>query len=241
MKLPLTALLLAALLFSPAPAAATGYSRTWSASAGLLPDTDCFWHLITTNPALATLGGGSLQIATGAPGDGHYYYEAGADLAIPDPWVIEARVRVDTDLGTGQAATSAAIGFATAADVENILFIGAGQIYLWSSYFVIGPQATLDTQSAFHTYRIEVTAAGAVSVFYDGTLTLSGVVYFDIAFEDSTYLWWGDGTSHASGTSHWEYLAHNGHAFDGCPTPVPPTTWGGIKGLYGAAARAGRP
>ena len=118
-------------VFAVSPAHAA-YTHTWTASSGQFPDADCFWHLITTNPALATFDSGQLKIATGSLGDGHYYFQAGSELALPDPWVIEARVRIDTDNGTSVPATSAAIGFATAADVENLLFIGAGNIYLWS-------------------------------------------------------------------------------------------------------------
>ena len=33
-----------------------------------------------------------LKIATGPVGDGHYYFQAGNELAPPGPWVIEARV-----------------------------------------------------------------------------------------------------------------------------------------------------
>jgi hypothetical protein len=209
------------------------FVHTWNAGSGLYPDADCFWHLAASDPSLSTLGGGLLQIATGASGDAIYYYQSGADLAIPDPWVIEVRMRVGTDNGTGQAATSAAVGFATAADVENLLFIGAGHIYLWSGYFVMGPQAFLDTQSALHTYRIEVTGAGAVSVFYDGALTLTGTTLVGPPYEDSTYLWWGDGTSHASGTSYWEHVTHNGNAFDTCiPTSARRSTWGDVKRTY---------
>ena len=97
----------------------------------------------------------------------------------------------------------------------------------------MGPQAFLDTQSAPRDYRIEVTGAGVVSVFVDGVLTLSGTVLSSPAFEDSKYLWWGDGTSHASGTSFWETFTHNGDARESClPTAVEHSTWGRIKGLY---------
>jgi len=232
MKRTVIACLLAASLTGSSEPARAQYTHAWTSASGLYPDVDCFWNLITTNPALASFSGGSLKIETGAITDGHYYFQSGSDLAIPDPWVIEVRMRLDTDNNIGIAATSAAIGFATAADVENILFIGAGKIYLWGSYFVIGPQAFVDTQILPHTYRIEVTGAGAVSVYYDGVLTLSGVVYYDPPFEDSSYLWWGDGTSHASGRSYWESVTHNGNAYESCPTAVEPTTWGRIKAQF---------
>ncbi len=232
MKLGTIAGLVFASLAALTGSAQAQYSHTWASSSGLYPDVDCFWHLMTNNSANVSFSGGALKIDTPNLTDGLYYFQSGAELTIPDPWVIEVRMRLDTDNGTGQAATSAAIGFATTADVENILFIGAGNIYLWSSYFVVGAQAFVDTQALPHTYRIEVTAAGVVSVYYDGLLTLTGVVYFDTAFEDSSYLWWGDGTSHASGTSYWERVTHNGNTFESCPTAIEPTTWGRIKAQF---------
>ncbi|MDZ4805314.1 MAG: hypothetical protein SGI90_10675 [Candidatus Eisenbacteria bacterium] len=158
MKLRVFTYFLAAGLAGLSVPASAQYPHTWTASSGLYPDVDCFWNLMTNNPANVSFSGGLLKIDTPNLTDGLYYFQSGTDLAIPDPWVIEVRMRLDTDNGTGQAATSAAIGFATAPDVENILFIGAGNIYLWGSYFAIGSQAFLDTQISPHTYRIEVTS-----------------------------------------------------------------------------------
>ena len=208
------------------------FTRTWLASSGHYPDADCLWHRATSDSTQASLGPSALTISTVLLPDNHYYYQAGAELEIPDPWVIEARIRIGTNADDGLAATSAAIGFAPAANIENLLFIGAGHIYLWNSPLVIGPEAFLDTQSAAHTYRIEVAGNGATSVYYDDALTLTGTASFDQAFEDSTTVWWGDGTSHASGSSSWEYVTHNGNAHETCQTPARMSTWGGIKGLY---------
>jgi len=69
-------------------------------------------------------------------------------------------------------------------------------------------------------------------VYYDNTLALTETTGFDQTFEDSSTVWWGDGTSHASGSSSWEYMTHNGNAHELCQTPARMSTWGGIKGLY---------
>jgi hypothetical protein len=39
--------------------------------------------------------------------------------------------------------------------------------------------AFVDTNQAFHTYRIEVGSPGDIVVFYDGAPTLSGSTYSD--------------------------------------------------------------
>ena len=48
-------------VFAVSPAHAA-YTHTWTASSGQFPDADCFWHLITTNPALATFDSGQALV-----------------------------------------------------------------------------------------------------------------------------------------------------------------------------------
>src|SRR5262249_2553280 len=84
--------------------------------------------------------------------------------------------------------------------------------------------ASVDTEGASHTYRIELTAAGAVTVFYDGTATLSGTIYMSSdAFGPVRRIIWGEGSHIASGAHVWESVAHN---LAPCPrgTTSPPTT-----------------
>ncbi len=93
--------------------------------------------------------------------------------------VIEARVKLGS--GSTSAATRAPIVVAatTSPNVGSALWIGEDEIFINNADFVKGPTANVDTDDAFHTYRIEVTGA-SVDVFYDGALTLTGSTFTSV-------------------------------------------------------------
>ena len=65
----------------------------------------------------------------------------------------------------------------------------------------------MDTDDAFHTYRIEVhgvTNGSTFEVFYDGTPTLIGSLYFQDE-DQQTEIFWG---SYPSGESLWQSFRH---------------------------------
>jgi hypothetical protein len=82
--------------------------------------------------------------------------------------------------------------------------------------------ASVDTEGASHVYRVAVTAAGAVTVFYDGTATLSGTISMSAdAFGPVRRVIWGEGSHIASGAHVWESVAHN---LATCPGATTSTT-----------------
>src|SRR6185503_19297938 len=81
--------------------------------------------------------------------------------------------------------------------------------------------ANNNTNSA-HTYRMAITAAGGVSVTYDGTPTLTGSTFTDAAlFGPIRRVVWGDATADAYGASEWESFAQNGTS---CPAGATTTS-----------------
>jgi hypothetical protein len=123
-------------------------------------------------------------------------------LDIPTNLVLEARVRVISGTAT--------IYFVTAQGVENFLSIGTDEIFVNSGARTNrGATVHVDTDDAFHTYRIEVhgvTNGSTFEVFYDGTPTLIGSLYFQDE-DQQTEIFWG---SYPKGESLWQSFRHSG-------------------------------
>jgi len=107
----------------------------------------------------------------------------------------------------------------TAPNLGTIVAVGVDEILLMTGEnsqcdsFI---SAAVAPDGALHTYRIEIAAAGSVSVFYDGALILSGQTYAgENDHGPEPRVMWGEGSSFAFGTSEWEYVRHNAHA-TGC-------------------------
>jgi hypothetical protein len=68
----------------------------------------------------------------------------------------------------------------------------------------------VDTDDAFHTYRLEIDAAGDISVFYDGVLTLSGSSFTSASANGSApRVGSGMSSSFSHGTAEWAFVEHD--------------------------------
>jgi hypothetical protein len=231
----LAALTLAAGLLAVSVPAAT---NRWDAASGLRPDQMLYrWPLYRSgSPPLPVLAGGVLTFfSTNAFSDNEFYIQSGDMLAMPSRLVIEAQVRYVSGSTSRADRAPASIGFSTAYAVGDSLWIGPDEIWLMSSLTTKGETAVVDTDSAFHTYRIEVEglpAGSAIKVYYDGDLTLTGSLIADVNVAgDTPRVSWGDGTSYANGVSEWRYVWHNAAAV--------PAVWG-VKS-YESPAPSGVP
>jgi VCBS repeat-containing protein len=195
-------------------------SSTYNASSGVLPDAVCpTWTLTdTADPENPLLSGGKLTLSTDTQSENMFYAQQGSAISMPSQLVVEARMRLVSGSSSVAQRAPAVIGFATAPSVGNGLWIGRGEIFLSSGEFTRGPSAAVDTQTAVHTYRIEVaTATGAVRVLYDGALKLTGTTYTSSSDNGpAPRVSWGEGSSFAFGTSEWLSISHNASASN-CP------------------------
>jgi Ca2+-binding RTX toxin-like protein len=114
-------------------------------------------------------------------------------------WTVEARMRLDgsvtEDCGTAEPARIWAGDHLTLVTVG----FGRGQVCLTYPVQVVHP---MDTQSAFHTYRLDVRRE-RVRLSVDGRVVI-----------DHTLSWSGGGTpalmvESLTGTSHWQYLRYD--------------------------------
>ncbi len=217
----------AVLLGLAARASAQLTQAVWDGASGLTPDRACpAWTLVDTAAgADPVLSNGVLTLSTAANAQDMFYMQTALTTPLPDPLVIEARVKFDS--GESSLGNRGPVAFAitTAPNAGSLFFVGAGQIFLTGAGDVRGPSAAVDTQSAFHVYHIEITAAGAVTVSYDGTPKLTGATYSSVpAFGPVPRILWGEGSIVAFGTEEWSSFRHNAATCDGATTTLAGTT-----------------
>jgi hypothetical protein len=126
--------------------------------------------------------------------------------------VVEAGVRVVAESHDPGPRWGAAIGLVAVPGVGSVFLLGVGRIMLWGGFGVEGPSAVIPTADRVHDYRLEVQAPGAIRVFQDGKLVLTGATISDSFFGTTPYVYFGDGTSSGSSTTQWTYFKHNGAA-----------------------------
>jgi len=193
----------------------------WNASFGILPQDACPPWTFATSDSIPAFSAGALRIHTTACAMNAVYLQQGADIAVPDTIVVEARLRMQArgecePCGTFRDGSWVAI--TTGPGVGILFFIGVDQIILTDGECAGIIAASVDTDGAFHTYRVVILPSGGVHVSYDGAPALSGHTYSSFSDHGSEpRIVWGEGSSFAYGTSYWESVRHNMHA-TGCAT-----------------------
>jgi hypothetical protein len=209
-----TIMLLTALcLLAALPAglvASPDYDVVYDASTGLLPnESHPVWTLYDTAfPENPVVSAGRLTLATSQDSENMYYIQT--DVVVPDPLVIEARVKRSSGTTYSDARAPIVVAFTISPSVGNALWIGNDEMFLLAGNMVRGETAVVDTDNGFHTYRIEVDSTGAIQVFYDDVLKLDGTVFTHTGANGLvTRVLWGDLSIHAHGASEWQLVRHN--------------------------------
>jgi hypothetical protein len=188
------------------------FNSDWNGSTHLMPNQVCPPSALyqNTSPLMPYFDGDSLVINTPAQDKYMYYGQSGSALSIPDTLAVEFQMRFVSG-GTNDPTRVPAHAYINLANSTwNILMIGNDEIFLWSASGVKGPSAYVDTDGAFHTYRIEVIGYHNIRVFYDNNLALIGVTIPsvsaipDIRFGKSAGFCWG--------VSKWLSFKHNASA-----------------------------
>jgi len=187
---------------------------TYDASSGTFPESPC-WKLVdTASPENPVVQGGSLVLATSAASENmHYLWES--SLFFPSTFVFEARLKLVSGSSSTTARAPMVLGFTLSPGVGNSLFVDHDQIFVLASNSVKGDSAVVDTDGAFHTYRIEVTgttAGSLLEVYYDAETTprIQDVLIQDAALNGANpRLFFGEGSVLAFGTGEWQVVSHN--------------------------------
>jgi cysteine-rich repeat protein len=190
------------------------FTSSYEASSGLFPQDVCpAWFAgdsaTPENPAIVN---GKLILSTSSGSEAMAYSQSG--FVTPYPFVFEARMKVVSDSGP-PSRSSSMIRLTTASQRGAVLVIRPDQVNLLSNDLTVGASANVDTNDAFHTYRIEIDANSVVEVYYDGVLLFTGSLFTNAAtFGTDTNIAWGSFSSFAYGISEWEFVRHNAMA---CP------------------------
>jgi hypothetical protein len=245
-RLARPARLIAAAALAAAGLPAQALVTVWDGSSGLLPEqVDPGWELIDNAPTNPSLAGGVLTIQTaGSFSHQQYYRMAGAAFAAPDtgPYWLEAEVRLVSGSQTsGWWRAPIAMGIRFDNGRLAVLEIRPDFIYIRNGDNSVGASnATVDTNDAFHTYRMEVlgTASGStVNVYQNGLLVLTDNAVYNAS--GTAGVFFGESSTLALGTSEWKRVSHNMAAV-ATPIPEPGSYALMALGLLAIGARAGR-
>lgn len=201
--------LCALLLAFPPGGARAGDLVLWEASSGLLPDEIIVPYALTDTVAAANpvLGASALTLTTTAAGEVMQYELSGAGLNIGNNLDIQVRLRM---AGGAPGAPAAQVQVRSSFGRVAVGF-GPDLVFLRASGSSWGTSAAVDTDDAFHTYRIRVMGgASHVTVEQDGSQILSGYPYGG-GGSSGYYIRFGNDAEPASttGTSEWEFVQHN--------------------------------
>ena len=185
---------------------------TWDASSGQTPDQMGYELVDNSNPENPILNGSILTIGNNSASESMYYAyrEPTSSLLFPSVFEASFRMRYVSGSQSYNGRSPAGVFVTTGATGEGVgLYIDAGRVFLSDTFVSPGPVAAVDTDSVFHDYLLRIDG-GAVSVFQDGGLILSGSTKTSFTeMGTSPRVLFGDGTTLESGTSEWANFSHN--------------------------------
>jgi hypothetical protein len=191
-----------------APSSAMGaIQSSWQATSGLLPtQVSPPWTLNdNASPEDPVLGAQFLTLSTSEFSENMWYLLTEPAVDTSGSFYIEAIVRFVSGLASELSRAPIRIGFTSAPGVGNALNIGVDEVFFNTGDLTKGPSASVDTDGDFHTYRIEVTSTGSLSLLYDGVPTLTGSTFSHVGFNGlQERVFWGEQSVLAQGTSEWE-------------------------------------
>ncbi|MBT9503564.1 MAG: PEP-CTERM sorting domain-containing protein [Burkholderiaceae bacterium] len=218
---------------------------TWDGSSDLLPEqVDPSWTLIDEGAGSPSFAGGVLTIqTTSTHGARQYYTMGGTDLDFTGgaPYWLEAEMKyISGSQTSGWWRAPGHMSFRFESGRIAVLEIRKDLIYIRNGDNSAGDSAVVDTDEAFHTYRMEAlgTAAGTtVNVYQDGLLVLSDNALY--AAGGGASVSWGEASTLATGTTQWKRVSHNMAAVAVTPVPEPGTwaLWAAGLAAVGFSAR----
>lgn len=184
----------------------------WNAASGLTPDQvePTFPLFVSGGASAPFLESNLLKISTGQDGQNVYYMQVEPAVETEQDFSIEFRMR----LVSGSTSTNLrgpVTVFITLANFRGtLLVIDVDKVFFTASSGTTGTIATVDTNEALHTYRVQHDGLGKFTLFYDESELLQASAFADPANHGSLKrIGWGEGSSYAFGASEWEFFNHN--------------------------------
>jgi len=201
------------------PLAMAQFNSDWEGSSGVTPDSTCpKWTLYSFfGASTPTLLGDTLQITTTSNLQANWYAMGTPDIASTPTFILEFRVKYVS--GTTANPNRAPIGITVqpGGQYGTAVWIGVDEVFTWAGFEIRDATAFVQTDDAFHTYRIEHDLAShELRIYYDGSLIIVSSTYLHAGFWTiAPVVEWGDFSNSVSGVSRWLYFKHNGYAFTG--------------------------
>ena len=203
--------MLLAALFMVTEATAQSLS-VWEASSGLFPEEAGLDYEVFTsgNVPPPTLESDVLTISTSQNADNYFYLQIEPDVqparAFRAEW--EMRLLSGSSSSTGRApfmvfiTMSENIGMLLGIDLDRIFFLVDGANP--------GSPALVDTDDAFHTYRLEHDGSGGLVLYQDNVQLLAGNAYESASSHGPNKRFgWGEGSTLANGSFEIKSMKHD--------------------------------
>ncbi len=187
------------------------FTNEWDGASGLFPDqvSPAWTGFDSAEPEQPELDGGVLTLSSSENLEHMYYIQEAPQIDVTLPFALETRMRF---VSGSSAASNRAPGFiAVTTDVQEgvALFIDQDEMFVTTNGDVVGDSAVVDTDDAFHNYRIEIESDGSVTVLYDGVPTLSGATFVSNSNHGPVdRVFWGEGSIHTFGVLQWQFVRH---------------------------------
>jgi len=188
----------------------TCFNSVYDASTNLLPsEIPLAWEeVIILGLGSSSVSGGVLTLTRPDPNKHYYYQQSGSAIQFPQRFVMEARMRYVSGTVSDTLRLPVTIGF-IADPLHSAGFqIGRDTIVFWSAPEVVGARIELDTDSAFHNYRIEMDSLTSVRYYYDDSLIWSSPTV-PPGSGTGPVVWWGGVAGGVTGVSEWQFVRHN--------------------------------
>jgi len=196
------------------------YSGVWESFLGDYPNQGCpTWELVNSaEPDVPEFEGDTLVLSTttnAVDAESIFYQQSASTVVLPDTLIIEGQMKWVSGSTTDGNYQPFGISFTISPNVSNILWIGLDTVFLWSGYGTKGTEALVDTDDDFHFYRLEVTNLGAIRVYYDDSLIITGSTIFNTNFPDDRQITWGEISDQSFGESKWLRMRYNAYPYTG--------------------------
>ena len=174
----------------------------------------------------------------GFSGKTPYPYPNGANGAVemtseltlmPDALTIEFSARFVSSVADQNTFSPLSVYFCIGNGLGSAFYLGSDDAWLAAPNLSRGVAATVDTDNALHTYRIELsgsTIGSTINVYYDNAASplLTSTVVHDVAvYGNSPQIGFGDSSTKDSGVSEWGFLWHNASCIPINAVPEPTT------------------
>jgi len=188
----------------------------WEASSGYFPDEICpGWEINNTaDIEIPEFIGDTLVLSTNSLSENMNYRMVEPTASFPDTLFAEFSMKYVTGNSSSSLRAPCHINLDMGAKYSNILWIAKDTLFLWSDYTTVGEPALVDTDDEFHKYNIVVYDNGAIEIYYDDSMVLSGNTFYHENWISSFRVGFGEASVYTQSTTKWLYFKHNAYAFD---------------------------